>query len=108
MLQGEPVDGWGVIGPLDGRSQPVTFGSTVTNSTLHEHIITSFLGKQRAPGIAEIAAHFRCDEVETRRGLRALADDHGVVLHPKTDEVRVAHLFSATPTPFVVRTGERR
>lgn len=41
-------------------------------------------------------------------GLRALADDHGVVLHPHAPEVWVAHPFATAPTLFVVARGEDR
>ncbi|UXI65879.1 alkylmercury lyase family protein [Tahibacter amnicola] len=74
-------------------------------STLHEAIICGFLRNQRAPTISEIAARFRCDETTVRSGLQALAEYHGVVLHPHSGEVWVAHPFSAAPTTCVVRSG---
>ncbi len=77
----------------------------MNNASLHEAIISCFLGNQRAPTIREIAARFRCDETEARTALRALAEYHGVVLHPGTDEIWVAHPFSAAPTTCVVRSG---
>lgn len=69
-------------------------------------VIASLLERQRPPAIGEIAAHFRVDEAEARRGLRALAEYHGLVLRPESDEIWVAHPFSAVPTAFVVRTDE--
>jgi hypothetical protein len=77
------------------------------NSTLHAAIVASFLTHQRAPTVSEIARQFRCDENEARAGLRALAEYHGVVLHPNVDEVWIAHPFSAAPTTFVVAHGAR-
>jgi hypothetical protein len=79
----------------------------MNDSTLHELIIRFFLDHQRPPSIGEIASRFGCDEVDARRGLRALADNHGVVLHPTSDEIWVAHPFSAAPTTCVVRSGAR-
>lgn len=79
----------------------------MNDSTLHELIISSFLHRQRPPSIREIASRFGCDDVDVRQGLRALADNHGVVLHPKSDEVWVAHPFSAAPTTCVVKSGAR-
>lgn len=77
------------------------------NSSLHEAIISHFLEHQRAPTVAEIAQRFRCDEAAVRGGLRALAEYHGAVLHPGSDEIWVAHPFSAAPTTCVVRSGAR-
>ena len=80
----------------------------MNDSTLHEMIMAFFLDHQRPPTIREIAGRFGCDEGDARRALRTLADNHGVVLHPKSDEVWVAHPFSAAPTTFIVRSGARR
>lgn len=80
----------------------------MNNSSLHQSIITSFLDHQRPPTIREIADRFRCDVAEARQALRALAEYHGVVLHPNTDEIWVAHPFSAAPTTCVVTSGNRK
>ena len=76
----------------------------MNNSSLHQAIIGFFLAHQRAPTGAELASHFRCDQAQVRSALKALADDHGVVLHPTSDEIWVAHPFSAAPTTCVVRS----
>ncbi|KAL7758331.1 hypothetical protein ACKLNR_012858 [Fusarium oxysporum f. sp. zingiberi] len=78
------------------------------NSSLHEAIISSFLTTQRAPTVSEIATRFQCNEATARQGLQSLADYHGVVLHPNSDEVWVAHPFSAAPTTCIVSSGERK
>ncbi|KAF4949267.1 hypothetical protein FGADI_9038 [Fusarium gaditjirri] len=78
------------------------------NSSLHEAIISSFLTAQRAPTVSEIATRFQCDEATARQGLQTLADYHGAVLHPNSDEVWVAHPFSAAPTTCIVSAGERK
>jgi hypothetical protein len=78
------------------------------HASLHAAIIHSFLQQQRAPTVREIAALFGHDEEETRAGLRALAEYHGVVLHPKSDEIWVAHPFSSAPTTCVVKSGSRQ
>lgn len=77
----------------------------MNNSSLHEAIISFFLKDQRPPTISEIASNFHCDEAEARKGLRALAEYHGAVLHPNSDEIWVAHPFSAAPTTCVVKSG---
>ncbi len=74
-------------------------------ASLHHAIVTSFLERLRPPTVRELAERFACEESEARAGLRALAEYHGVVLHPATDEVHAAHPFSAAPTTFVVRAG---
>lgn len=78
----------------------------VNNSNLHSVIIKFFLERQRAPTISELALHFQCDEAHARAALRCLADYHGVVLHPSSDEIWVAHPFSAAPTTCVVRSDQ--
>lgn len=80
----------------------------MTNAQLHHAIITSFIRKQRAPSVDELAAGFQLERHQVLDALAALADYHGVVLHPKTSEVWVAHPFSSTPTSFVVRSGGRK
>lgn len=80
----------------------------MNGSALHHAIVRSFVTRQCAPSIAALATEFGLDRNEVVRGLRQLADDHGVVLHPKTDEVWIVHPFSATPTPFVVKSGTKR
>ncbi|KAK0647140.1 putative transmembrane protein [Cercophora newfieldiana] len=78
------------------------------NSTLHHAIISSFLKRQRPPTVHEIASEFECSDTEARHGLRTLADYHGVVLHPHSDEIWVAHPFSAAPTTCVVSSGTQK
>lgn len=80
----------------------------MNNSTLHEAIISSFLREQRPPRIEEIAAKFSSSVDEVRKALRALAEYHGVVLHPGTDEVWIAHPFSSAPTTCVVHSGSKK
>lgn len=76
-------------------------------ASLHHGIISFFLEHQRAPLIRELAEALQCDEVQTRIALRRLAHDHGVVLHPQSEEIWVVHPFSAAPTPCVVRADSK-
>lgn len=75
----------------------------MNNSSLHHAIINGFLTNQRSPTVAELAATFGATVEQTREALRALGEYHGVVLHPHSDEVWVAHPFSAAPTTCVVK-----
>jgi hypothetical protein len=65
------------------------------------------VGTGAAPTAAELATRFGASTTRIAIALRALADDHGVVLHPHAAEVWVAHPFATAPTPFVVRRGRR-
>ncbi|HRO53294.1 MAG TPA: alkylmercury lyase family protein [Alicycliphilus sp.] len=80
----------------------------MNDASLHEAIISGFLTQQRPPTVLEIAERFHCDEAHARQALRALADNHGVVLHPASDEIWIAHPFSAAPTTCVVKSGKRK
>ena len=80
----------------------------MTNSALHYAIINSFIQNQRAPSVDALASDFKCERHAVVSALSALADYHGVVLHPKTSEVWVAHPFSSTPTTFVVRSNGKK
>lgn len=76
----------------------------MNHSNLHAVIVAYFLDKQRPPTVAELGAHFQREEADVRKALQDLQAYHGVVLHPHSDEVWVAHPFSAAPTTCVVRT----
>ncbi|WP_322046040.1 alkylmercury lyase family protein [Paraburkholderia sp. J67] len=78
------------------------------NSSLHEAIISCFIHDQRPPTVNQIAERFGCDDAQAKRALRELADYHGVVLHPDSDEVWIAHPFSAAPTTCVVKSGNKK
>lgn len=80
----------------------------LNHSTLHCAIISWFLKHQRPPTMAELSVFFGCDATTARTGLRALAQDHGVVLQPVTDEIWICHPFSAAPTTCVVASGPKK
>ena len=80
----------------------------LNHASLHHAIISGFLDREHPPTIAELAMGFGCDSSLVRTSLRALAEHHGAVLHPQSDEVWVAHPFSAAPTTCVVRAGTKR
>ncbi len=80
----------------------------MNDSILHEAVISFFIDHQRPPTVRDIASRCRCSEASARHGLHELADNHGVVLHPNSDAIWVAHPFSAAPTTCVVRSGDRK
>ncbi len=83
-------------------------GVIMNDASLHHAIISGFLENHHPPTVAQLAEQFQSDERDTRRALRTLAKNHGVVLHPDSDEVWIAHPFSAAPTTCVVRSGTRK
>ena len=76
------------------------------NARLHHAIVCSFLARKRPPSVDEVAAQFGCSRDRARAALRALADDHGAVLQPGSDEIWIVHPFSAAPTTCVVKSGD--
>lgn len=76
----------------------------LNNSTLHHAIIDTFLKRGWAPSAAELAERFGVARARVSAALQELQEYHGVVLHPGTDDIWVAHPFSNAPTSFLVRT----
>jgi hypothetical protein len=79
----------------------------LNNSTLHHVIIDTVLERGCAPTAAELAQRFQRPRDEVDTAVHEFAQDHGVILHPGSDEIWVVHPFSMAPTGFVVRAGDR-
>ncbi len=80
----------------------------LTNSTLHHWILQTIVSRGHAPTVVELSDRFSTSEPAMAASLQALADYHGVALHPDSSEIWVAHPFSLAPTGFTVVAGERR
>lgn len=80
---------------------------TLTNSSLHHAIIRHFVDRGHAPSHAALCDMFHVDPSAMSAALERLQENHGVVLHPHSPEIWVAHPFAAAPTPFAVRQGDR-
>ncbi len=78
------------------------------NASLHFEIVSDIVRQGCAPSVRTLAERFKASREEMSRAMRALADDHGVVLHPHSDEVWVIHPFSTAPTGFVCEAGGRQ
>lgn len=78
------------------------------NATLHCPIVKDFVERGCAPSVQALAERFRVSREEMSAAMQALAEYHGVVLHPNSDEVWVIHPFSTAPTGFVCEAGERQ
>jgi hypothetical protein len=59
------------------------------------------------PRNAELCTLLDSTAAQIAASLQRLADAHMLVLQPDSREVLMANPFSAVPTPFVVRAGER-
>ena len=66
-----------------------------------------FVARQRAPSVEEVSERTGLSAAEVSSAFRELAGAHVLVLRPGTDEVWMAMPFSAVPTGFTVRVGER-
>ncbi len=66
-----------------------------------------FVVRQQAPSVEEVSERTGRPAAEVSSVFRGLAEVHVLVLRPGTDEVWMAMPFSAVPTGFTVRVGER-
>lgn len=74
--------------------------------TLHYVLVQQILERGSAPSIEELVHNFDTPREDVSAALHALAEDHGVVLHPNSDEIWIIHPFSTAPTNFIVRSGQ--
>jgi hypothetical protein len=81
---------------------------TPTNASLHHAILSDLVDRGCAPSVQVLAERFGVSREEISRAMRDLADYHGVVLHPNSDEVWVIHPFSTAPTGFVCEAGGKQ
>ncbi|MEM9557998.1 MAG: alkylmercury lyase family protein [Acidobacteriota bacterium] len=79
----------------------------LSQSNLHFSILKTIVDCGRAPRILELATAFEVEREVVVGALKALHEDHGVVLHPKSHEVWVAHPFATAPTNFWIQSGRR-
>jgi DNA-binding transcriptional MocR family regulator len=70
-------------------------------------IYRALLEHGRAPSVASLASRLEVTVSQVTASLRALAGAHAIVLRPGTDELWMAHPFSAIQTDFAVRSGGR-
>lgn len=80
----------------------------ISDAALHYQIIKFFVERGYAPQTAELAAALAADAIVVEAALHRLAQNHGVVLHPDSARIWVAHPFSAAPTNFLVHSPDGR
>jgi hypothetical protein len=61
-----------------------------------------------APTIHELSLILSTDENAIKDGLKQLADNHAIVLHPNSFDIWVAHPFALFPTLFWVESGGKK
>jgi DNA-binding GntR family transcriptional regulator len=69
-----------------------------SDGLVHQRIIASFVERGRPPSLEELANELGTPAGVVGDALRRLETEHGVVLHPGSTEVWIAHPFSASPT----------
>lgn len=74
---------------------------------VHHCVIDAFLTEGRAPALEAIAARAGATFDDAAGALDRLHEGHGLVLHPGTHAVWIAHPFSASPTATWVEAGAR-
>ena len=74
----------------------------VQDLELRNRTYSKFVELGQAPPPAELG-----DREQVLAGWRRLHDEHGLVLNPATDELRMLNPFSAVPTAYRVEAGGR-
>ena len=69
------------------------------------HVIQALFSASVAPGVADTAAALDIPPARVAEALHALAELHRLVLLPGTEQVWMAHPFSAVATDFVVHAA---
>jgi len=76
----------------------------VTNANLHYTIIQKIIENGYAPSVDVLSETLSVSKDEIIKGLNALQEYHGVVLHPNEPKIWVIHPFSLAPTNFYIRS----
>lgn len=74
---------------------------------VRRHVYDYLVRQGLPPAIEQTAATLSTTTDEVRASFQRLADGHIVVLQRGSGEILMANPFSAVPTPFLVRVGER-
>lgn len=74
---------------------------------VRRHVYDHAMREGLPPTIAETASALSVAPDDVRASFRRLADGHVLVLQRGSGEILMANPFSAVPTPFLVRAGDR-
>ncbi len=78
----------------------------ISNSSLHYTIMRYIINNGFAPDVQILAEILQSGNGEVIKGLYALQEYHGIVLHPNEPKVWVIHPFSLAPTNFLVKSSK--
>ena len=73
---------------------------------VHHEVLSTFARLGRPPSLDELARALAVPHGDAAAALRRLHDGHGLVLHPGSAEVWIAHPFSASPTAAWVAAAD--
>jgi hypothetical protein len=88
------------------RAGALSSGVSV-DARAHHEVLSTIVRRGFPPTLDELARELAVSRDEAAAALRRLHDGHGLVLHPGSTEVWIAHPFSASPTAVWVAAGER-
>jgi hypothetical protein len=74
---------------------------------VHHQVLTSFVERGFAPTLHELAAALAAPVQDVEQSLQRLHTGHGLVLHPGTHEIWIAHPFCSSPSAVWIAAGER-
>lgn len=77
-----------------------------THGQLHAAILQHIIEHGMAPEVGALSERFGVPEERMITALHALAEYHGVVLHPHAPKVWIIHPFALAPTNFLVRAQD--
>jgi hypothetical protein len=98
-----PVDALVMFRSLHDGSEDVGLAARV-----HAAVMRTFVERCRAATVSELSAALEAPRAGVEDALRRLHDDHGLVLHPGSTEIWIAHPFAASPTGTWVDAGDGR
>ena len=74
---------------------------------VHHEVLSTFVRLGRPPSLDELSRALAIPPEAAAAALRRLHDGHGLVLHPDSTDVWIAHPFSASPTAVWIAAGAR-
>ena len=77
------------------------------DTVVRSHVYESVMREGIPPSIAETSSVLWRSPEEIRDSFQRLADGHILVLQQGRGEILMANPFSAVPTPFLVKAGDR-
>ena len=77
------------------------------DSLVHHHVLRAIAEQGFAPSAPELAARCGVPLEDAQASLVRLSDNHGLVLHPGTHDVWIAHPFALSPTATWVAGAAR-